>query len=180
MTQAASAIDIPKCGKMINQGWFMKYDYFGLYFHGVTVSLDGTKNQGTSHVTTEGSKQMSTGMLDLGLWTNSTTGTSQSTSSWGECSLFAEFIRKERMKIFMAENLNELKMDIASGSGEYLQAASEIYLCRHDKQQAMSEVFRGHFKKIFNNEKKSLLKLESIMKPKMVELDQCMNYQHKS
>jgi hypothetical protein len=173
--QSAFAIDIPKCGKMINQGWIKKYDYFGMYFHGLTVSLDGTKKQGTSHVTTESQLQLTTGMFDPGLWTNTTTGTSQSTSSWGECSLFADYIRNERAKIFMAENYNELKKDIVRGEGEYLQAMSEIYLCRADKQAFVSEALRENYKSIFSSDSaESFKQMKKVLDPKVKEIDHCI------
>lgn len=134
---------------MVNNGWFRKYDYQGPYFHGLTAATKASQKNPLM-ATVDVTNESATAGSDSGYSSNTSTSQTQATTSTGECSLFAENIRKGRVNGLIANNLNELKIDIANGKGVYTKALSEIILCRGDQEKEVSQLLRAQYSELFS------------------------------
>ena len=119
------AIDYAKCSKMLNNGWWMNYEYGGID----QPLTKATKKHGSSKATAVTSTEGSTATLDPGYWSNVTTSEIQTSSTWGDCDLFAlNNLNKGREKFFKIHE-DELLAEIAIGEGEFLDTLASLSLC---------------------------------------------------
>lgn len=70
------------------------------------------------------------------------------TTSTGDCAMFGSI--KEKKQHFIAFNSEQLKVDIARGGGEYLEAYAELSGCR-DSAQLMSQRLQKSFQDIYGD-----------------------------
>lgn len=122
LTSPLFAIDSRKCSNMLNNGLWKKYQYGGVGEAYWNACTQGTKKEGSSTVTSDASTEASTTAVDTKYTSNVWTSQTQSTSSFGECSAFAqvEQLKKDR-EIYIAQNEPEVLIDIARGNGEHLK-----------------------------------------------------------
>lgn len=131
---------------MLNNGLYKTYKYGGVgeaYWNAIT---QGSKKDGPFTVTGQSTTTEPTTMtFDPKYTTNAWTSQTQSTSSWGDCSMFAlrDELRKNR-KQYIDQNLNELKMEIARGEGEHLKVVVFYSACQKQAIAPISNYLRSH------------------------------------
>lgn len=149
LTSPAFAIDSKKCSTMLNNGLFKKYTYGGIGEAYWNVCTQGTKKEGASTVTSDASTETSTMTIDTKYTSNVWTSQTQSTSSFGECSAFAQLqqLKKDR-EIYIAQNETEVLIDVARGHGEHLKVITFYSGCLPEAHQELSsnlqKTFSGH------------------------------------
>lgn len=87
-------------------------------------------------------------------------------SSFGPCSAIGSV--EHQKELFVAQNLEPLKIDSARGSGEYLNAYLNLSGCNQNKMPHVQKVIQNNFINIFgtdltNPPEKSYDKLESVL-----------------
>jgi hypothetical protein len=75
--------------------------------------------------------------------------TTQFVSSWGECSALASSF-KEKRRLFVAINIEQIQVDIALGKGEFLNAYLNLRCIKPDFQKATSSQLQKNYLQIFN------------------------------
>jgi hypothetical protein len=149
----AYAYNMKKCFEFQNKGaTFRKYDfkYLAPTSHpsdsvNVSVPTDTTSKEGISKWYTQNSIQGSTMMIDPGVSTKGTTGNSQFSSSWGECSMLGYKDSAQQRNNFIASNWEELQSEIAIGQGKHLSALLALSGCPETMQPAIQADLRQQF-----------------------------------
>ncbi|MCK5072842.1 MAG: DUF3015 family protein [Bacteriovoracaceae bacterium] len=67
-------------------------------------------------------------------------------SSTGDCSAFA-MVQENKKKLYVAQNLDNLQIDIARGQGEYLDAYAALSGCH--KSEYFNKILQSNYKTIF-------------------------------
>lgn len=139
VTTPVFAVDSVKCSKMLNDGLYKKYTYGGIGEAFWNVCTKNSKREGSSTVTSDATTETSTMMVDTRYTSNVWTSQTQSTSSFGECSMFAqaEQLKKDR-EIYIAQNEPEVLIDIARGGGEHLKVITFYSACNPDAYKELS------------------------------------------
>lgn len=160
------AVDSKKCSNMLNNGLWKKYKYGGMGEAYWNACTQGTKREGSSTVTSDASTEASTTAVDTKYTSNVWTSQTQSTSSFGECSAFAqtEQLKKDR-EVYIAQNEYEVMIDISRGSGEHLKVVTFYSACAPEAygelgtklQQSISEA------EAFPNSKTICQKIDKII-----------------
>jgi len=159
---------------MVNEGWYKKYKYQGPYFHGLSASIDAVKQKGIMFATFDFTSEGMTASSDPGLSTNISTASTQSVTSTGECSLFAYYLREQRIKAFLASNLTEVKYDIANGGGEYTKAIAELSLCRVGKEASVNSILTENYSEIFKDTDSAAKVMSSTIYAELVNDSRCL------
>jgi hypothetical protein len=138
-TSPLYAIDSKKCSNMLNNGMWRKYRYGGMGEAYWNACTQGTKKEGSSTVTSDSSTEASTTAVDTKYTSNVWTSQTQSTSSFGECSAFAqaEQLKKDR-EVYIAQNEHEVLIDIARGNGEHLKVITFYSACAPEAYKELS------------------------------------------
>jgi len=156
----AFGVDSAKCSKMLNNGMWKTYKYGGMgesYFNALT---QGTKKDGISKASSESSTtEPSTMMFDTKYTSNAWASGTQSTSSWGDCSLFTMRKElKEQRKIYIAQNLDELKTEMARGKGEHLKVLTFYSGCHEKAYSGISRSIQNHYEEFAEMEDEGTIK----------------------
>ena len=69
-------------------------------------------------------------------------------SSTGPCSAIG-MIQEDKKKLYVAQNLDNLKIDIAKGQGEYLNAYACLSGCDQKTQNELARLFQKNFTEIY-------------------------------
>lgn len=156
-SSSAYAIDSAKCSKMLNDGLYKKYEWGGMGDYNLNAMTKESKKNGyttaSSNISTEGS----TAALDPVYTSNVSTSQTQSTSSTGDCSLFALQERANQRDLYIAQNYDQIKKDIAKGSGEHLDALAWFSLCEDDAKNTFNHELQKNFENLFVNIDKTSL-----------------------
>lgn len=133
------AVDSVKCSKMLNDGLYKRYTYGGVGEAFWNVCTRNSKKEGSSTVTSDATTETSTMMVDTRYTSNVWTSQTQSTSSFGDCSMFAqaEQLKKDR-EVYIAQNEPEVLIDIARGGGEHLKVITFYSACKPDAYKELS------------------------------------------
>ena len=133
------AIDSQKCSAMLNNGMWKKYKYGGIGEAKLKACTQGTKQDGTSTATSDASTESTTMVVDTKYSTNVTKSQTQSTSSFGACSAFANVdqLKKDR-EVYIAQNEHEVLIDMARGSGEHLKVITFYSACAPEAYPELS------------------------------------------
>ncbi len=124
------AMDSAKCSALLNDGLWKKYKYMGMGESNMKACTNGTKKDGSSTATSDGTTEGTTAMSDPKYTSHVHTSQTQSTSSWGECSMFANVERlKEDRELYIAQNETEVMIDLARGKGEHLKVLTFYSAC---------------------------------------------------
>ncbi len=149
------AWDSAKCSKMLNDGLFKKYEWGGVGDYNLNAITKETKKSGSltasGYTTTEGT----TAVSDPKYSSNVSTSETQLTSSWGECSLFALKERKQQRSLYIAQNYDQIKKDVALGRGEHLEALSWFSLCENQSGAEFNLTLQKNFENLFVNKDKA-------------------------
>lgn len=139
------AFDSSKCSSMLNKGLYKKYKFGGVGEANSKAITGETKSAGTTKATARISTEGSTAIVDPKYSTNASVSGSQGTSSWGPCSLFGLLERREQRELYVAQNFDQIKKDIANGSGEHLNTLSWYALCEDDAMAGYSQTLQDQF-----------------------------------
>lgn len=124
------AIDSAKCSALLNDGLWKKYKYMGIGESNMKACTNGTKQDGSSTAISDSTTESTTAFSDPKYTSNAYTSQTQSTSSWGECSMFANVERlKEDREVYIAQNETEVLIDLARGKGEHLKVLTFYSAC---------------------------------------------------
>lgn len=93
--------------------------------------------------------------------------TTQFTSSWGECSMLGS--GEEEKKAFVSYNVENLKIDISKGGGEYTDTYASLSGCSDNTKKEFAEYLQKNFIKIYsanldNSPEKIYNNIEQIIK----------------
>lgn len=129
-----------QCGDLIynKNGKFRKYEYVN------NTGIENTKKHGSSttvQVTTEGS----TASVDPGVSTGVSQSHSQSTSTRGECKWGGFFVSHNDYKEYLAQNMHEIKNQMAKGQGGHLEILASAFTCDESGKKALSKVLQKNF-----------------------------------
>jgi hypothetical protein len=163
----ALAVNSEACSKLRNHGWWRTYQYHGTGESKMNAITNGTKRDGSSKYSSDSSTENSTYTVDPGASTRISTAGTQGISSWGECSLFAKEMKKER-DFYIAQNMDELKKEIARGQGEHIQVLAFYSFCDAAALPALSSELRSDFPAIvrLRNEQEFSLKVDQLIQAK--------------
>lgn len=128
-SSSAFAWDSAKCSKMLNNGLYATYKWGGVGDSNLNAMTGETKKTNSASASSKISVEGTTAVLDPKYSSNISTSNTQGTSSWGDCSLFALQKRKEQRDLYLAQNGDQVKVDIAKGYGGHLEALSWFSLC---------------------------------------------------
>ncbi len=162
---ASFAWDSSKCSKMLNDGLYKKYEWGGVGDSNINAMTKETKKSGsfsgTSNITTEGT----TAVSDPKYSTNVSTSQSQTSSSYGDCSLFGLKERREQRDLYLAQNFDQIKRDIAVGRGPHLESLSWFSLCEDGIKTQFNDTLQKNFSALYTegDEKKVALKIDSVV-----------------
>ncbi len=155
------ALNDNKCSKMLNDGWFKKYKFGGIAPSVHKAITQETKSEGsttaTSNITTEGT----TAVSDPGYTSNVMTSETQSSSSWGDCSLIALKLRQDQQIAYVEQNSITLEREISFGDGGHLDSLADFNFCETDSVAAFKIELKSNFTKI-NGLKSSVEKIKYI------------------
>lgn len=128
LAPAARAYDFDKCFKRQTElALYRKYDYKYAGPWWITCRTSGKES--SFAVSSESSTEHSTMSLDPGVSTGDMTSSSQFSSSWGECAAWGKTKKQRERESFVAQNLDDLKRDVAFGRGETLDALAYYSDC---------------------------------------------------
>ncbi len=119
-----------KCGEFVynKKGMLRKYQYLNLHL------TENTKKHGSSSSSFGITTESSTASIDPGVYTGQVTGAAQSTSSRGESkmdptAMMDLFGSREEYKDYIAQNLDEVKKEVAQGDGGHLHTLAAAHRC---------------------------------------------------
>src|SRR5438128_409745 len=123
-----------KCGEFIynKHCWLKHYEWLP------NTATENTKKNGIASSTIRPSTENSTAAVDPGVSTGASTGSSQSMSSWGECSWWARMTGKSTMlEKYMEQNLDQIKKQAALGKGGHMVSIALMSGCRAEAGQRL-------------------------------------------
>ena len=165
--QVASA-DYYSCPKKVySQGWLRKYEY-----KGNTWSAN-IKKSGFLSSTAHSSTENTTSSVDPGVTTGEAISSVQYTSSWGECAMFDMEITMKMRDDFIDQNLNEIKKQVAQGSGYHIDSLAALSGCAHYDSVIWAQHLQAHTGEFydsidgraFRQVLDSMINSDSMMKP---------------
>lgn len=162
---AAFAWDSAKCSKMLNDGLYKKYEWAGVGDYNINAMTKETKKSGSfsgySHISTEGT----TAVSDPKYSSNVSTSQSQSSSSYGDCSMFGLEKRREQRELYLVQNFDQIKRDIAVGRGSHLDSLSWFSLCDDQSKTKFNKVLQENFAQLYSgaDEKSIALNIDAIL-----------------
>ena len=134
---------------MLNDGLYKKYEWGGIGDYNLNAMTKESKKNGYTSATSNISTEGSTAAFDPKYSSNISTSEAQSTSSTGECSLFALEERKNQREVFISQNYDQIKKNIAMGSGDHLSVLAWFSLCEDSAQQDYNLLLQKNFEKFF-------------------------------
>jgi len=137
------------CNRLVSNGWFKQYKYKGS--DGYDVSTRTTRQDGSFKVLSEYSTEAPMSSVDPGTTTNRTWASTQSLSSFGECSFLTYKKVKAERERYVAQNKEELKKETALGRGEHLAVLAYYSLCDESSLADFSQVLQKNFSNIFRS-----------------------------
>ena len=165
LCSSAFAMDSSKCSNLLNNGLYKKYKWHGMGEANTKAITGETKSSNflsaISKVTTEGS----TVTVDPKYSSNVSTSQSQSMSSWGDCSAFALEERKEQRDLYVEQNLDQIKKDMANGQGDHLEVLSWFSFCDESAKSEFNQTMQQHMSELLVTDSKTLNKnIDGIIK----------------
>jgi len=129
MSAQSWAINSSGCSNLLNNGWFKKYKWAGVGESNTKAITAETKSSNFISAISKVTTENTTATVDPKYSSNVSTSQTQGTSSWGQCSLFALQERQEQRDLYVAQNLDQIKKDIANGNGHHLETLSWFSMC---------------------------------------------------
>lgn len=134
----------------MKKGLFRQYEvkYSSIEF----ISFKTSSEEGSMKVSSASSTQNSTMSLDPGITTGQTQSATQFSSTYGDCSIWASNDRWMRREFYIAENMGNIRSDVAKGDGEYLDTFLFLTGCPAEAKGQFSNLLHRQYSSLFNNE----------------------------
>lgn len=160
------AIDSAKCSKMLNDGWFKKYEYGGMGDYNLNAVTKATKREGSTIAYSEVVTESSTAISDPGYSTNVSSSQTQSTSSWGDCSMFAKQKMQDYQEKYIEQNYVQLLKQISIGDGEHLEMLAFFNICENKFYSSFNRILQKNYDNILKtqNGKSAVKEIKSVLK----------------
>lgn len=172
----AFAIDSAKCSRMLNDGLYKTYKWGGMGESNAKAITAETKSSGPTTATSKISTEGTTALSDPVYYTNVSRSQTQSSSSWGDCSLFALRERKYQRELYVRQNFDQIKKDIANGDGHHMNTLSWFSLCDDDSQNHFNETLQEKFEQLGSASDTSLSsQIDSIIENSKALTGKCVN-----
>lgn len=130
------------CGDFIynKNGKFRKYQYMN------NTGIENTKKHGSS-TTFQHSTEGSTASVDPGVSTGVSSSSMQTSSTYGECKWMGYYANYSEYKDYLAQNMHEIKNEMAKGQGGHLEVLASAFTCGEDGRKGLSSVLQKNFDK---------------------------------
>ena len=127
------------CGELIynKNGWLRKYEVLPL-----TLG-EAFKKHGSSS-SSKGTIESTTASVDLGVSTGGSVSWGQSLSTRGECKWAGLFASAETYHRYLAQNLDEIKKEMALGGGGHLELLASAHDCRDSAHAGFARAMQRH------------------------------------
>lgn len=138
----SSAAHATPCGEFIyGHGMLKKYEYAPLNL------TEGTKKHGSSSssgYSTDGT----TAAVDPGVTTGTFASTKQSSLTEGACKWMGmKLSSKREYEQYIAQNMDEIKNEMAAGKGGHLQILASAHSCSEQGREVFPKVIRKNFER---------------------------------
>jgi hypothetical protein len=130
---------------MLNQGTWKTYRYQGIGEGQSSATSQGTRKEGSFKTSSESETESTTSSVDPGVTTKYSVSTGQYSTSEGDCDSFALNTIREERDHFIVLNSEELKKEIAVGSGDFLAVLDQYTLCNDEALPALHAKLRQDF-----------------------------------
>jgi hypothetical protein len=117
----------------------------GKYKYANLTIAEGTKKYGSTGWTGGAPSEYSTAIIDPGVWTGYSTGLQQNLSSYGPCKWGAVAVINKNREQFIAQNLEVLKRELATGKGEFSDVLISSYYCNHEQDHQLKRIIRQRY-----------------------------------
>lgn len=160
------ALDDLKCSQMLNEGWFKKYKFGGIGEGYRKPLTQETKSSGSTTAFSNSSTEGTTAVSDPGYTSNIWTSETQSTSSWGECSLAELKLLQKQQIAYYEQNKFSLEREIAFGDGGHLESLADFNLCAKKSITNFKNKLKENFSEIseLKSSTEKVLKIKFILK----------------
>lgn len=151
------------CGEVIynKKGMLGKYRYANLSI------FEGSKKYGSSSWTSGASTEHTTAIFDPGVWTGYSTSLKQSLSTEGACKWAGIAAITQHRTEFIAQNIDQIKIDLASGKGDFSEVLMSSYFCDEGTEVELQKKIKQNFVEmnLSNSEAKEIhSKINSLIK----------------
>lgn len=151
-TSPAMAFQARPCAEKVwlKKGLFRKYDvkYSTIEF----ISFKTSTDEGSMKASSASSTQGSTMSLDPGITTGQSESSTQFSSTYGDCSIWANNDQWLRRESYVAENMGSLRNDAARGEGEYLDSFMFLSGCPATSKSQFSKLLHENYSVLFNSD----------------------------
>lgn len=169
-------MDSGKCSGMLNKGLYKNYKFHGIGEANAKAVTGETKSAGSSsaskNITTEGT----TATVDPKYSSNVTRSESQSTSSTGDCSLFALKERSEYREQYLVQNQEQIELEISMGRGSHLEDLAWLSLCDDGISSEFSKTLQSNFDRWQQGSAKRSATLDQILSENPRLATGCFNF----
>ena len=90
--------------------------------------------------------------LDPGITTGQTESSTQFSSTYGDCSIWADNNRWQRRESYVAENIGSLRRDAARGDGEYLDTFMYLTGCPSTARVGFANLLHANYQNLFKSD----------------------------
>jgi hypothetical protein len=151
MSSNSWAINSSACSRMLNEGLYKTYQFSGFGESNGNAISGETRRSGSSTGSTNVSSDQSTAVLDPKHSTNVTYSNTQATSSFGDCSLFALKERRKQRDLYIVQNFDQVRKEIAQGGGLHTDTLAWMSLCDVDAQHDFNTLLQSHYEEIYTS-----------------------------
>jgi hypothetical protein len=148
---SASATNTAACSRMLNEGWYKTYQFSGYGWANNDAITAEFRRAGSSTGSTNVSSDHSTALLDPKHSTNVTYSYTQGTSSFGECSVLGLRERRKQRDLYIVQNFDQVRKDIAVGRGLHMETLAWLSLCDVDAQHDFNSLLQSHYEDIYTS-----------------------------
>ncbi len=156
------------CTNFVYKGWWKKYTAFGIGEAGFNNMIKTTSRGSWLYGTTDYSGQSTTSSSDPGVWSQASTSQTQSTSSWGPCSLLADASELRKLRdLYYAQNKDSFLKELAQGQGQHLEVMAFFGRCTNTSQSEFNTKMQKHYSDLvpeIGNDQKFMDKFDSYLK----------------
>jgi hypothetical protein len=131
------------------KGLFRKYE---LKYSTVDyISCKASTDESSIEVSTKSTLQNSTASLDPGITTGQAISTTQYSLSFGDCSGWADNQNWVKRETYVAENMGQIRKDVALGNGEYIETIAYLSGCPASAKESFAKLLHNHYDSLFRN-----------------------------
>lgn len=150
--QSTLPADRKLCNEKVlySKGLFKKYEMKYTAGEGGTSTSKTSEKEGSLKVSANSSGQSVTSTFDPGVWIGSSTSTTQSSSSFGECSSIRNTSLWNQREEYIAENYLVLQNEISKGQGESIDVITFLSGCPPEVKIQFSNLMHENYNSLFD------------------------------